>query len=79
MLNRAITSFSSSKSLSQLFPKRTTVVVVKPDELLLSSVESNQVVLGSLGVNERQADGNDFARIASGVWQVASPNGFVGR
>lgn len=63
--------------LSHLFPKGTAVVSVEPDKLLLSCIESDQVSLGSLRVNERQANGNDFVRFAGCVWQVAKSNEFV--
>ncbi len=63
--------------LSQLLPKRAAVVSVEPDKLLLSCIESGQASLGSLRVDERQANGNDFVRFANCTWQVASPDGFV--
>ena len=65
------------RRLSHLFPKRAAVVPVKPDELLLSCVERDQAAFRPPGVNERQANGNDFVRFAAGTRQVASPNGFV--
>ncbi len=63
--------------LSHLFPKRTAVVSVKPDELLLSCVESGQVTPGAFRVNERQANGDDFVRFANCTRQVAKSYKFV--
>jgi hypothetical protein len=65
------------RSHSHLIPKRTAGVPVKPGELLLSYVESGQVVRGSLRIHEWQANGDDFVRFANRTRQVASPNGFV--
>lgn len=62
-----------------MFPKGTAVVSVEPDELLLSCVEGNQVSLGTLRVNERQANGDDFVRFAGCARQVAKSNKFVDR
>ncbi len=63
--------------LSHLFPKEAAIVSVEPDKLLLSCVESDQVSLGSLRINEQQANCNNFVRFAGCAWQVTKSYEFV--
>lgn len=65
------------QSLPQPFPHLAATVRVKPDELVLASVEGCRAALGALGINERQADGNDFEGLTSVTGHATESNRLV--
>ena len=65
------------QSLPQPFPHRVATVRIKPDELVLASVEGFGAAFRSLGVNERQANGDDFERLTGVTGHVTESNRLV--
>ncbi len=63
--------------LPQSLPHHVTTVWIKPDELVLASVEGFGAAFRSLGVNERQAYGDDFEGLTRVTGHVTDSNRFV--
>ena len=67
------------QSLLHLLPHNATAVRVEPDQLLLSCVDHVDAAPGAFGVNEGQADGDDFVGLTRVTRHVTSANRLVGR
>lgn len=65
--------------LPQSLPHLATSASVEPDKLVFADVEDRGTASRLLGVNERQADGDDFAGLASVTGFVDRSNWFVRR
>lgn len=65
--------------LPQSLPHLATSASVEPDELVFADVEDCGGASRLLGVNERQANGDDFAGLASVTGFVDRSNRFVRR
>jgi hypothetical protein len=65
--------------LPQSLPHLATSVSVEPNELVFADVEDRGTASRLLGVNERQADGDDFAGLASVTGFVDRSNWLIRR
>ena len=67
------------QSLSHLLPHLAATVSIEADQLLLSCVDHVDAAPGAFGVNEGQADGDDFVGLTHVTRHVSRANRLVGR